>query len=584
MPRLHPHSPHGRSRRALPAALAAAGALALSLVAAPVAHAAEPEVVAYTAGIATEVHDATTGAVLAPGEIEAGDLVEYQFGLTNEGNVRLDGVLLCQTWGDGLTDYRKDGAAGIAPGGNLSTSSIGAFNYRSRGWGVFGNFSAYEITEADLERGWAELDSFYVHAAPESPLADCDAASAPGSGAQRIVPRVIVRELATGLDVAVEMTLRDTYPDGVGQEYEQVEITWTATNPADSEQSVTIDGATASGNVVGPGTAFDGVTLAPGESMDHTTTFRITAAMESAGSITAGVSLDYSGDIDGLSRSTATVQADPIATSHVPGNRLELELDVTYADATGDGHPSIGETATIVAKATNTGRNTLTDVALSDGAGSDVTGLESDYPDDVSVFGVLTWQFTHVITAQDFERGSILFAIEVKSNELWGNPVEASATLTPITFAAYEDDLDPGAEGGIAVCSPAGEPVSGASPGDPIVVTPDDCAYVGASEGYRVVMASTPTVLATGTFAASVPTDAELGAHRIGLYGPNGELIGWQALDVVAASEPEPDPQPQPSAGDELPSTGFGSAGLAGGAAALVLLGAGAMGLRRRFA
>ncbi|WP_234989250.1 hypothetical protein [Demequina sp. NBRC 110052] len=578
MPRLYPHS---LSRRTLPATLTATGALALSLVAAPVAHAAEPEVVSYTAGIATEVHDATTGAVLAPGEIEAGDLIEYQFGLTNDGNVTLDGVLLCQTWGDGLTDYRKDGGAGVTPGDDLSTSSISAFNYRSRGWGVFGNFSAYKITEADLDRGWAELDSFYVHAAPESPLADCDAASAPGSGAQRIVPHIIVRELAA----SVEMTLQDTNGDGVGQEGEQVEITWTATNLTGTGQAITIDRAQETGNAPALGTVFDGVTLDPGASTAHSETFAITAAMESAGSLDAAVEFDYTGLTDDEQRTSETATATSVPTGAYvrPDNGLDLDLEAVYADANGDGAPSIGETATITVTVTNIGLNTLTDVTVANGAAADVAGLPSIRPYDTPSDGVQAWQFTHLLTAADFARGSILFAAEVTSNEIW-NPIEASASLTPITFAAYEDDLEPGAAGGIAVCSPAGEPVSEASPGDPIVVTPDDCAYAGASEGYRVVMASTPTVLSTGAFAASVPTDAELGAHRIGLYGPDGALIGWQALEVVAASESEPDPQPQPSAGGELPSTGFGSAGLAGGAAALVLLGAGAMGLRRRFA
>lgn len=584
MTRATAHRHPVRARRPRLAALAVTGALAMGLAAAPTAHAAEPDVVSYTAGGVTEVHDATTGAVLAPGEIEVGDLIDYEIQVTNTGTVTLDGLELC------LLDELLQGTAytnlGLAPESDLTSTYLYPQEYTS---GLeFSPWPSHVVTEEDLARGWVQLDAIYVYASPTRDrfAPECDGVDRPDAPGQQWVPLAQLRDLAADLEVAVDLTLQDSYPDGMGQEYEQVEITWTATNPSDSEQSVTIDSATASGNAAGPGAAFDGVTLAPGESVDHTTTFRITAAMESSGSITAGLSFDYSGDIDGLSRSTATVQADPIATSHVPGNRLELDLDVTYVDTTGDGHPSIGETATIVATVTNTGRNTVTDVALSDGADSDVAGLVSHPGQSLAARGTLTQQFTHIITAQDFERGSILVAAHVEANEV-GTEETASASLNGITFAAYEDDLEPGAEGGIAVCSPGGEPLSEASPGDPIVVNPDDCSYTGASAGFRIVMASTPTVLASGTFSAAIPGDAELGAHRIALYGPNGELVGWQALDVVAPPAVQPDPGSEQdsgsdSAADELPSTGFDSWTLAAGAAALMILGAGVMIARRR--
>lgn len=579
------------------AALSAVACVALSvaLVAAPAAHAADPDVVSYTAGIATEVHDATTGAVLAPGEIEAGDRIDYEIQVANTGNVWLDGLEICAPPGLPFTGMIWT-LAQIEPGGDLTGSGLYPMEYRSAE--EYSNWPPHVITDEDMARGWVQLDAIYVYASESrsrfDPLcADPQSPDAPGEWVS--AAPVVLRDLATDLNLTVDMTLRDSHPDGLGQVREKVDITWTVTNPSDTEQSVTIDGATVSGNAPGPGTAFDGVTLAPGESADRSMTFAITAAMEASGSIAAEVSLDYLGDIDGLSRSTATAQAAPIATAEVPDNALDLDLDVAYADANGDGHPSIGETATVTVTVTNVGRNTLTDVEVVDGSAADVAGMPFLWPYDAPVGGVESWQFTHVITAQDFARGSILFAAEVSANEVLSTPTNASASLSPITFVAYEDDLAPDAQGGIEICSPAGESVTEASPGDSIVVVPEACGYAGSADGVAVVMFSEPTTLATDAFAASVPGDAVLGEHRIALYGADGALVGWKALAIVPQAESEPAPEPdsgEESAAEELPAKSSGELAATGadervlawelgGAAALLAAGVGLVLMRR---
>jgi hypothetical protein len=159
----------------------------------------------------------------------------------------------------------------------------------------------------------------------------------------------------------------------------------------------------------------------------------------------------------------------------------------------------------------------------------------------------------------------------------------ASMSLADISFQAYESDLLAMAEGGISLCLPNQTPTDTVVIGTSITVTPGgSCLFGGLPEGYRVVAFSTPLVLGTDAFSVSVPGSVGVGAHSLALYGPTGELVGWRAVTVKG-------PIALAARGRTglLASTGLNDralTALAGGAAALVLLGIASMvaGLRPR--
>ncbi len=139
------------------------------------------------------------------------------------------------------------------------------------------------------------------------------------------------------------------------------------------------------------------------------------------------------------------------------------------------------------------------------------------------------------------------------------------------------------AEGGISVCLPNQTPTDTVVIGTSITVTPGaSCIFGGAPDGYRVVAFSSPLVLGTDTFSVTVPGAVGVGAHSLALYGPDGELVGWKAVTVK-------DPIAFSARGRTglLAATGLNeraATALAGGAAALVLLGTASLvvGLRPR--
>lgn len=98
---------------------------------------------------------------------------------------------------------------------------------------------------------------------------------------------------------------------------------------------------------------------------------------------------------------------------------------------------------------------------------------------------------------------------------------------------------------------------------------------------------------AQGTIAVTVPRDAAAGEHRIAVFGADGELIGWETLEVAAA-DAAPGEQPgapaaeQPgtpagdAAGDDLAVTGGEAAGFLSAAALLMLIGVATVAAVRR--
>lgn len=110
-----------------------------------------------------------------------------------------------------------------------------------------------------------------------------------------------------------------------------------------------------------------------------------------------------------------------------------------------------------------------------------------------------------------------------------------------------------------------------------------------AGEWVAAWLFSEPTLLggdwvqvgADGTIAVTIPADATVGDHRLAAFDAAGELIGWQQLQIQAATTDGSSPAAAPGTG--LASTGAElPIGLATGAGRLLLLGAGVLLLRAR--
>ncbi|WP_084127341.1 LPXTG cell wall anchor domain-containing protein [Demequina sp. NBRC 110054] len=546
----------------------------------------EPFAQSFDADVDVVVHDQTTGAELTPGEIEAGDLIDYTYSMTNTGTVTLPAVGIgYNAVGSGVTVRY---GANLVPGDSLPSGSVEAADLTSDG----GNLDTYTISSSDMDRGWVTL-TFYLGAAQTSPTLEAQFPEG-GDDLRLMTETVVLRDLVTYGSMMVTPILQDTNGDGIGQAGEEVFYDYTVTNGEDSEQAITVgtlaDGAGSDASILG-GTSI-GETLVAGDVASGSVTYELTAADEARGTLDYSAAVEVIGAIDGIPLQLSA-DAMTITTGAYVAPASSLDLDATYVDSNGDGTPSIGETATVTVTLANTGAYALTGIAVEDGTGADVTGLLPGFASTLAAGDSETHTYTHVITAEDYARLQVLFAAKATAEGL-ATPLEASATLTAVSFEAYESDLEGLAEGGIAVCTPDGEQVSEVAPGDALVVTPEGCDHAGSADGTHVVMMSTPVILSAGSYAVTVPSDADLGEHRIVLYAADGTVVGWQSLSVEAAvvdaddasDDAEGDQRVSGSdstTDDALASTGADGAQLiALGAAALLVAGAAVLVVRRR--
>ncbi|WP_291378490.1 hypothetical protein [Demequina sp.] len=519
------------------------------------------------------------GANVPLGDAVAGDVIDFVVGATNTGNVTMNyvGIALDGSWGPAADAKSKNNSAFLA-GTSLPNGTVKAKHLKSSGNGIF---EPYTLTPTDVALGYVDLTTS-VQVAPSQALFDGDPASYTHTASER----VFLREFNTKAQLRfTKAQLNDTNGDGIGQEGET--ITYRVRFKNNADQSLLIDSAydAAGSDIATPvGGHFTGKTRAPGNTIAKKWTHTITAADEARGSIDVGVTTDYTGQADWATNSR-TKWAPTIATGPYVAPPTTLDTSATYVDGNGDGFPSIGETVTVTVTAANIGTYPLTGLVVTDAAGSDVTGLLPAFSGTIAAGSSETQTFTYVLTAPDFARGSLAYSTEMTADGMATTASSTSVNLTDITFQAYASDLLTMAEGGISVCLPDLTPTSTVVIGNSVTVTPGaSCVFGGAPDDYRVVGFSTPMVLGTHTFSVVVPGAMGVGAHSLGLYGPDGELVGWKAVTV---KDPIAFSGRGRTDGGALAYTGLnedGIAVLAGGAAALVLLGTASMvvGLRPR--
>ncbi|WP_062208342.1 DUF7507 domain-containing protein [Demequina oxidasica] len=539
----------------------------------------------FTSDVKVVVHDSTRTVERVPGDVVEGDLVDYTFQLANDGNVAFRDLRFIEHIG--ATHTLSVNA--VLPAGEAIPTAELLLSYISTD-SPAAIFSPHTVTAADLTRGYVDLN-FSVIAGPSSSWISQHTSTSQRS----ISKRVLLREFVADLDLSVDAVLQDSNGDGVGQAGEDVELTWTATLPADADQPVTISGVTEGGQVASLGAVFDGVNLVPGGSSTHVDTVTLDAAWIPSGALDYTATLSYVGDVDSAANSVVA-SATAIALGDYVAPAVSIDVAQRLSDLNDDGQASIGETVTFDVTVTNDGGYPLTGVVLGD-AGGAVLDPAVVAVDSIAPGASAAWQETHQVTAADFTAGSFSYAPTVDADGM--STLTETSTVAPVTFAAYETDLAGTPAGGVTVCSTAGDPVTHAVQGDSVDVTVGDCDSGPLEAGSRVVAFSTPLVLGVDTGSVTVPATLAVGAHRIAVYGPNGAMVGWTALAVTAPTVPEEEPGADPVVDSDVdpaavqtdPQSGGLSATGADGvkpmlwaAGLLMLLGAGAVvASRRRF-
>jgi hypothetical protein len=492
----------------------------------------------FEADVAIAIHDADQTVERAVGDVVVGDRIDYTYELKNTGNVVFDYVYLVRQGLSSLEGFSHTDA-GLPAGESLPHGDFVVSWTTSETNGP--EFTPHLVTSSDLQRGYVDLD-FDIRAAPSSDWYF----SHEDDSSTIVSKRVFLRDLDSEVDWSANAVLQDINGDGVGQAGEDVEMTWTASLPADAEQSVALTGVDESGQFAGVGSVFDGVVLAPGDSSTHAQIITIDELWLASGALDYSATLHATGSTDAVDRSF-TSSADAVELGAFVAPPVSLNVAQSFGDLNGDGEASIGETVTFDVTVANDGTYPLTGVSLGEAGGATLPA-DALAVSDVAPGASAAWTATHVVTAADFAAGEVVISPTVDADGM--DTLTESARVAPVTFAAYEADLDSIAGGGIAVCSAAGEHVSSASQGDVVTVLLGGCDGEALDAGSRVMAFSSPMLLGLGESPVTIPAALAAGDHRIAVYAADGALVGWTAISIsepVEAVEPTVEPTEEPT-------------------------------------
>ncbi|MFD1859440.1 DUF7507 domain-containing protein [Aeromicrobium camelliae] len=332
----------------------------------------------------------------------AGDTVEYEFAVTNTGNVTLTGVTLDDPL-PGLSEIvfgDWPGEAGVlAPGESVTATAT------------------YELTQADVNAGQVENTATATGTPPTGdPVTDTD---------EEIV-EVPQQPL---IDLVKNGALAAGSPGVAG---DTVEYQFTISNLG----NVTLTDVALSDELEGlsdivfgdwPGEA--GV-LAPGESVTATATYELTQADVDAGQV----------------ENTATATGTPPTGDPVTDTAEEIvevpqapALDVVKSGALADGAEGrAGDTVEYEFTVTNTGNVTLTDVTLDDPLPGLSDIVFGDWPGEAGVLAPgesVTATATYELTQADVNAGQVENTVTATGTPPSGDPVENTdkeiVTITP---------------------------------------------------------------------------------------------------------------------------------------------------------
>ena len=292
------------------------------------------------------VVDPTDGDLLA----QAGEIVDYTFDVTNDGNVTLDNVTVTDPL-PGLSAISCVPAQGstLAPGATMACTA------------------SYTLTQADVDAG--KVDN----------IADVDGDDPGGNNVNDDDPNTETLPQNPSIDIDKEGTWTDDNGDAVvdptdgdllAQAGEIVDYTFDVTN----DGNVTLDNVTVTDPLPGLSAIScvpaQGSTLAPGATMACTASYTLTQADVDAGKV------DNIADVDGDDPGGNNVNDDDPNTETLPQNpSIDIDKEGTWTDDNGDAvvDPTdgdllaqAGEIVDYTFDVTNDGNVTLDNVTVTD--------------------------------------------------------------------------------------------------------------------------------------------------------------------------------------------------------------------------
>jgi len=319
---------------------------------------------AFTKSVATR--DGWTG--------RAGDTLRYSFRATNTGNQTLTGVTVTDPLpGLGTLTYSWPGAAGrLAPGESVTATA------------------GYTVTQADVDAGTVANRATVSGTTPQG-----TGVSTPATAAQTITP-------APGVAVT-----KSAVVGGTGRVGDTVTYRFDVANTG----TTTLTGV----GVSDPLTGLSGITfgtwpsgtvgtLAPGQTVRGTATYAVTQADVDAGSIVNTATSAATTPTGGTVRATGSATVTP--ASGAPSIDL-VKTERLGTTATG----VAGDTVRLGYTITNTGNQTLTNVALTDEQSGHSAFVFGTWPSGTAgTLGAgqsVTATATYTLTQADVDRGTV---------------------------------------------------------------------------------------------------------------------------------------------------------------------------------
>ena len=332
---------------------------------------------------------------------DVGDVVTYNYTVTNTGDVNLSGVTLVDDV-EGtiiLSDAALDGIGNLAVGDTETGSA------------------AHLVTQAEFDAG--SLTN----------IATVTGTDAEGQTVQDTDTQTVNFAENPAIDALKELTGNaDEDTSGTVSLGDTLTYTITATNISD----VTLSNVTVDDDLTGTVDAPCAASLAPGGSCSVALQYVVTQADVDAGQI------DNTGTVEGTPPSGPPVVDDDPETVPAPQNPAigVIKSQALTSDGNLNGLADAGDVVTYSYVVTNTGDVTLSSVALVDDVEGVLT-LSDAAGDGVGVLAVgdsETASSAHTVTQAEFDAGSLTNIATATGNGPQGQPVQDTDTQT-VSFA-----------------------------------------------------------------------------------------------------------------------------------------------------
>jgi uncharacterized repeat protein (TIGR01451 family) len=338
-----------------------------------------------------------------PGTPTVGDTVSYQFLVTNTGNTTLSGLVVTEDSfsGTGTAPVIDCPASSLAVGESLTCTAD------------------YVVTQQDADRGHVDNQA----SASGQPPAGAPRVDAPPSANVVDIPAVPSMTLVKQVDHEV-----------VTAQGQSVTYTYTVTNTGNVTMhgvSVTEGAFSGTGTAPAP-TCPDGASIAPGESVDCTATYTVTAADADTGWVTnsaTGSALPPAGG--------APVESEPSTVTLTVPAEPGISLTKSASPATVS---AIGDVITYTFVVKNTGNVTLTDLTVDEGDFSGTGTAPSIQCPDLSSLAAgdsVTCTAEYTATAADVDAGELTNTASASGTPpAGGDPVTSEASAADVAIPA----------------------------------------------------------------------------------------------------------------------------------------------------